>query len=136
MRISKLVAALSVSGAVVLGISAPAHAAPMTPLSAAATPAARAGNAVQVRFGGGFRGGFGGFRGGFGGWRGGYGWGGAALAGAVIGGALAAPYYYGSPYYGYGYGYPYGYSRVVVAPGYGYYGGYPYYRRAYGYYGW
>jgi hypothetical protein len=65
---------------------------------------------------------------------GGWGWsvGGGLLAGAVIGGALAAPYYrdpyygYGYPYYGYGYGYPY------------YYGyGYPRYRvRYYRPWGW
>jgi hypothetical protein len=46
-----------------------------------------------------------------GGWRGGY-WGPGAgfVAGALIGGALAAPYYYGGYPYGYGYGYgsPYG----------------------------
>jgi hypothetical protein len=45
------------------------------------------------------------------GWHGGYGYGPGAgfLAGAVIGGALAAPYYGGYPYgyYPYG-GYPYG----------------------------
>jgi hypothetical protein len=64
--------------------------------------------------GGGWHGG-GGWRGG--GWRGGWGWGpGPFVAGALIGGALAAPYYYG----GYGYGYGYG-------PGpYGPYGPYPY----------
>lgn len=59
------------------------------------------------------------------GWRGrGWGWGvGSGLvAGAIVGGALAAPYYgYGYPYYGYAYPYPsYGYY-----PYYGY--GYPYY---------
>ena len=51
-----------------------------------------------------------------GGWRGGWGWGPGAgfVAGAVIGGALAAPYYgYPYGYYGYGY-YPYAYG-----PGYG-----------------
>jgi hypothetical protein len=43
-----------------------------------------------------------------GGWRGGY-WGPGAgfVAGAVIGGALAAPYYYGGYPYGYGGYYPY-----------------------------
>jgi hypothetical protein len=50
------------------------------------------------------------------GWRGGgWGWGGFGVglaAGALIGGALAAPYYggyygYGYPAYAYGYGYPY-----------------------------
>jgi hypothetical protein len=62
------------------------------------------------------------------GWRGaGWGWGGAALgfaAGAVVGSALAAPYYaygYGYPAYGYGYGYPaYGYGYPAYAYGYGY----------------
>jgi hypothetical protein len=143
MGVSKVVAALSVAGALSLGVSAPAYSAPITPLSAAAKPAAQADNAVQVRFGG-FHGGFGGFHGGgFGGWRGG-GWHGggwhrgvgfgvgALAAGAIIGSALAAPYYYGGDYgyddayYGGGYGYPYGYRTVVVTPGYGYYGGYPY----------
>jgi hypothetical protein len=47
----------------------------------------------------------GGYRGGGGGWHGHRGGGGGgfipgAIAGAVIGGALAAPYYAGSPYYG------------------------------------
>ncbi len=44
------------------------------------------------------------------GWRGGWGWGpGPFVAGAVVGAALAAPYYYGyGPYYPYG-PYPYGY---------------------------
>jgi hypothetical protein len=52
------------------------------------------------------------WRGGWGwGWRGGWGWGpGPFVAGAVVGAAVAAPYYYG--YY-----YPYG-------PYYGGYGGY------------
>ena len=48
-------------------------------------------------------------------WRGGWGWGlGGLAAGAIIGGALARPYYYGYPY-GY-YGYPaYGYPPPVYA---------------------
>lgn len=57
----------------------------------------------------------------WGGWRGGWGWGGVGLglaAGAIIGSALAAPYY-APPYYDYG-GYGYGYG------GYGYSGGYDY----------
>ncbi len=33
------------------------------------------------------------------GWGGGWGWGGPFVAGAIVGGALAAPYYYGGPYY-------------------------------------
>jgi hypothetical protein len=58
---------------------------------------------AEARWGGGWRGG-----GGWG-WRGGWGWGpGPFVAGALVGGALAAPYYYGAygPYYPYG-PYPY-----------------------------
>jgi hypothetical protein len=49
-------------------------------------------------------------------WRGGFGWGFGAglLGGAIIGGALAAPYYYGRPYY---YGAPY-YPPAAYGPGY------------------
>jgi len=56
------------------------------------------------------------WRGGWGGWHGGWGWGGPALgfaAGALVGSALAAPYYYG------GYGYPYGYYGYAPYPYYG-----------------
>jgi hypothetical protein len=56
-------------------------------------------------------------------WGRGFGWGLGAglLGGAIIGGALASPYYYGGPYY---YGYPpaYGYDyppAAYPAPGYG-----------------
>jgi hypothetical protein len=58
-------------------------------------------------------------------WRGGWGWGwglGGFAAGAIVGSALAAPYYY--PYGGYGgyYGYAnYGYANYGYAP-YAYYG--------------
>ncbi|HXZ46453.1 MAG TPA: BA14K family protein, partial [Pseudolabrys sp.] len=74
------------------------------------------GNVETVRYYGGWRGGWGGWRGGWGrGW--GY-YGGGFAAGAVLGGLLAAPYYYGgySPYYYTGYAPYYG------APYYG--GGY------------
>jgi hypothetical protein len=57
------------------------------------------------------------WRGGWGGW----GWGGPALgfaAGALVGSALAAPYYGG-----YGYGYPYGGGYYGYAAPYPYYGG-------------
>jgi hypothetical protein len=50
------------------------------------------------------------WRGGWGGWHGGWGWGGPAVgfaAGALVGSALAAPYYGG---YGYPYGGYYGYA--------------------------
>jgi hypothetical protein len=53
-------------------------------------------------------------------WGRGWGWGlGAVAAGAVIGGALAAPYYYGPGYY---YGAPYYSAPAYYAPAPGYYG--------------
>jgi hypothetical protein len=60
---------------------------------------------------------------GYGGWRGGWGWGpGPFVAGALVGGALAAgPYYYGygpGPYYGYGPGPYYGHGCRRVWNGY------------------
>jgi len=85
-------------------------------------------NVESVRYwGGGWRGGWGGWRGG---WGRGWGWGGFA-AGAVVGGLLAAPYYYGgySPYYYTGYA-PYYYGG-----GYAPYGGGGYYVDRGGYYG-
>src|SRR5450755_341541 len=97
-------AALLVIGAMSLGASATA--APLTSLSAAANPVAQERDLVQVRFGG--------WHGGRGGWHGGWGFpAGALAAGALIGGAIAAPYYGGgySPYYDDAYGYapvPYG----------------------------
>jgi hypothetical protein len=135
---------------VAAGLSSGVSGAGAAPLSASislrdATP--QAVETVQWR-GAGWRGGWGGgWRGGWGGgWRGGWGggwhrgWGGLGLglaAGAIVGGALAAPYYGG-----YGYNDDYGYSPAYYgdyyAPTYygydgGYYGGYwPGYRnRAY-----
>src|SRR5258706_3325098 len=63
-------------------------------------------SSIQVRWGGGGWG-YRGFGGGFG-YRRGWGWGAGALAGAVIGGAIASSAYgyYGGPAYGYG-GTPY-----------------------------
>ncbi len=125
----KIPAALLVIGAMSLG--APAIAAPVTPLSAAAKPMAQESDVVQVRFGG--------WHGGWGGWHGGRGFAAGALAGALIGTAIAGPYYGGGyyPYYGGDYGYsalPYGYPAYSYgyAPGYypdyGYYRSYPFYR--------
>jgi hypothetical protein len=58
----------------------------------------------------GFHGGWGGFHGGWGGFHRGWGWGGVGLGlatGALVGAALAAPYYdYGYGPYAYGYDYP------------------------------
>jgi hypothetical protein len=76
-------------------------------------------------------------------WRGrGWGWGlGGFAVGALVGAALARPYYYRPAYYGYAYpAYSYGYAYPAYSYGYGgYYGGYRgysgYYRRPYGYYG-
>jgi hypothetical protein len=52
-------------------------------------------------------------------WHGGWGWGlGGFAAGAIIGSALAAPYYYGG-YYPYGYYPAYGYPPPAYGPGYG-----------------
>jgi hypothetical protein len=56
----------------------------------------------------------------------------AAVAGAVVGGAIAAGYGYGYPYSGYATGYPdYGYGYGYPNYGYGY--GYPNYGYGYGY---
>lgn len=130
MRISRVLAALSLSGALVLGGQAPVHAAMFTARPAVAKPEAQAGQVVPVRFGGGFRGG--GFHGGWhgGGWRGGgWGWGvGGLAAGALIGAAIAAPYAWGDPYYAYGY--PVDYVDPYYGP-YGYGPG-PYWRRPIG----
>jgi hypothetical protein len=95
MPTSKLVAALTVAGAMSLGSYAPAHAAPVTPLSAAAKPIGQDSGAVQVRWGGWHGGGWG-----HGGWGGGVG-AGALAAGALIGATIAAPSAYGG-YYPYG----------------------------------
>ena len=142
MRTLKLVAVLSVAGAMSLVSAVPARAAPVTPLSAAAKLNSQdGGSTIQVRWWG---------------WRGGgFGWGVVALAaGALIGAAIASsPYTYGGYYpysgygypysgYGYGYGSPYGYSSAYY-PSYSY--GYqpirrvhvvhhPYWRRSFGMY--
>jgi len=105
------------------GVLACAAGIALTANVASATPATHAlalKNAVpnpieSVRWGG-WHGGWGGWHGG---WRGGWGWGGFA-AGAIVGSALAAPYYYGG-YYPYG-GY---YSPPYPYPAAGYYGGPP-----------
>jgi hypothetical protein len=112
---NKIAVVLSVAGTALLVTQLPAQSAPLMAQPLMAMSAAANANTLEVRFGG-WRGGWGGWRGGGwgGGWRGGWGWGvGAVAAGALIGGALAAPYYYGGydPFY---YGAPY--------VDYGYYG--------------
>lgn len=108
-------AALLVMGA--MSLAAPAIAAPVTSLSAAARPTAQQRDLVQVRYGGG------GWHGGGGGWHGGRGFPAAAFAGALIGGAIAAPYYGGGYYPSYDADYGYGYPAPYYgdpAPYYGY----------------
>jgi hypothetical protein len=125
MSVPKIAATLSFVGALSLACYGPAQSAPLTGLSAAAKPGAQQIDTVPVRFGGWG----GGWRGG--GWGGGWGWGlGALAAGALVGAAIATPYYYGGyyPYAGYDYPY-YGYAAY---PAYGYGGYYRPYRRHYG----
>src|SRR5260370_42306171 len=78
-----------VIGAMSVGVRA--SAAPVAPLSAAAQPMAQESDLVQVRFGG-WHGGGGGWHG-WGGWHGGRGFPAGALGGALIGGAIPAPFY-------------------------------------------
>ena len=105
------------AGALMAGNVATLHAAPL-PTNVASMKSMVADNLIQVRWGGGGWG-YRGFGGGFG-YRG-WGWGAGALAGAVIGGAIASSAYgyYGGLGYGYGgppYGgyYPYGYYPAYV----------------------
>jgi BA14K-like protein len=103
---STLAAAL-ICAAGLAAVAAPAAAMPLTPALALknAAESAAPGAVETVRYWG--HGGWGGRGWGYGGWRGrGWGWGAPFVAGAVIGGALAAPYYYG-PGYGAYYGAPY-----------------------------
>ncbi|MGY3529085.1 hypothetical protein [Bradyrhizobium sp. USDA 4452] len=131
MKNTKTLLALTLLASTVgIGVS---QAAPL-PTNIAAMKSAVDNDAVQVRWGGGWRGGWGyrGWRGGYGGW--GYrGWG-AAAAGAIVGGAIASSAYSGYPYYG-GYGYGSGYGYCPPGAGYGY--GYsPAYYAQPRYYGW
>src|SRR6267154_6074128 len=92
-RLCALVAALTACNI------APLHAAPLA-TNVAAMKSMVADSSIKVRWGGWRGGGFGYRR---------WGWGAGALAGAVIGGAIASSAYgyYGGPAYGYG-GPPYG----------------------------
>ena len=110
----RLTLALSLTGLIAISPLGSTQAAPLTALSAAARSpeltSAGQNNVTQVR------------------WRGGWGIGAGLLAGALIGSAIAGPYYYERPYDGYGYAYrPYGYG--------GYYPAYTY-TPYWGAYGW
>jgi hypothetical protein len=113
--------------ALIAGQMGMAAAAPL-PTHVAAMKSAAAGGPIQVQ------------------WYGGWGWGAGAIAGAIIGGAIASSAfgYYGPPAYYYGYPQPYygGYyypRAAYYAPDYGY-PYYGYYARPYAvyprYYGW
>jgi len=120
----KTTLAMSISGLIAITQLGGAYAAPLTPLSVAAQPIEQTrlaqGNITEVR------------------WHGGWGIGAGLLAGALIGSAFAAPYYYDSyPGY-YGYGYPYGvagyYPSYAYTPYWGGYGWAPMRGPAYGWY--
>jgi hypothetical protein len=120
MHTFRLAFVCAFAGAVMACNVASLHAAPL-PTNVAAMKSTVADSSIQVRWGGWRGGGWGyrGFGGGFG-YRG-LGGGAGALAGAVIGGAIASSAYgyYGGPAYGYGgppYGgyYPYGYYPAYV----------------------
>jgi hypothetical protein len=91
-------AALGIATTGALGLAVPVHAAPVPTSIAAVNSAATGGPSnVQYRY---YRGGryWGGYRRGWGWGRPGY-FGAGVVAGAVVGSALAAPYYYGPPAY-------------------------------------
>jgi hypothetical protein len=95
---SKRMLNMSVAAVLAVGIAAASNAAWATPFAnALAIKKATATDVVTV-------------------WGRGFGWGFGAgfLGGAIVGGALAAPYYYGGPYY---YGTPY-YPPTAYDPGY------------------
>jgi hypothetical protein len=119
MRIFRMAFVGGFAGALLAGNVGTLHAAPL-PTNVATIKSMVADSSIQIRWGG-WRGGWG--HRGFGGW----GWGAGALAGAVIGGAIASSAYgyYGGPAYGYG-GPPYGdyypvysYYPAYVGPYYG-----------------
>jgi BA14K-like protein len=102
---SKTIAKLVTAALIAIAVALYAGVASAAPVSALAIKNAATSNIENVYYRG--------WRGGYGGW----GWGGVGAglaAGAIIGGVLAAPYYYGGgPYYAYGGG-PY----YAPAPGY------------------
>jgi hypothetical protein len=88
---------LSVAALTVLGVAAVSNVASAAPFAAPLAIEKAAGTGVETVWGRGF----------------GWGVGAGLLGGAIIGGALAAPYYYGAPYYGPGY-----YPPPAYGPGY------------------
>jgi len=99
---SKRMLNMSVAAVLAMGVVAASNAASAAPFADALAIRKAAGTDVEKAWGRGF----------------GWGFGAGFLGGAIVGGALAAPYYYGGPYY---YGapyYPYG-PGYYPAPGYG-----------------
>jgi hypothetical protein len=91
MRNQERVLALALAGAVVVGTPTTSRTAPVPANTIAVKSATTPGDVIDVRWRGG-------------GWRGG--WRGPFIGGVILGGAIAAPYYYGYPY-AYGYEAPY-----------------------------
>ena len=113
----RLTLALSLTGLIAISPVSSTQAAPLTPLSAAASQTVHTSavqdNLTQVR------------------WGSGWGIGAGLLAGALIGSAIATPYYEEYPPY-YGYRYPYGYGGYYPAYAYTpYWGGYGWRPRSY-----
>jgi hypothetical protein len=113
----RLTLALSLTGLIAISPFGSTQAAPLTPLSAAASQTVHTSavqdNLTQVR------------------WGSGWGIGAGLLAGALIGSAIATPYYEEYPPY-YGYRYPYGYGGYYPAYAYTpYWGGYGWRPRSY-----
>jgi BA14K-like protein len=96
---SKRMLNLSIAAMLAMGVVAASNMASATPSAGALAIGKAPGSAVEtVRWGRGF----------------GWGFGAGFLGGAIIGGALASPYYYGGPYY---YGAPY-YPPAAYGPDY------------------
>lgn len=116
MHTIRLGFACALAGTLMAFSAASLCAAPL-PTNLTAMKSLVADSSIQVRWGG-WRGGGWGYRGG---WGRGWSWGAGALAGALVGGAIASSAYgyYGAPYYG---GYYAGYSNYPAYVGYG-----PYY---------
>ena len=95
---SKRLVTLSAAALVATAIAAVPNIASATPVADALAIKNAAGSDVVTVWGRGF----------------GWGFGAGLLGGAIVGGALAAPYYYGAPYY---------YPPAYYGPGPGYYGG-------------
>lgn len=125
MRTLRMALVGGYAGALMASNVATLYAAPL-PTNVASMKSMVAENSIQMIRWGGWRGGGWGYRG-FGGWGPrGLGWGAGALAGALIGGAIASSAYgyYGGPYYGGYYPGPYygGYYPAYSYPAYVDYG--------------